>query len=72
MIVQNAFVTGVVGIVPANSRHTARALTNGRLIIVDTPFDRTSGLVDQGYRYSNSACFQQRPARISAGHADKL
>ncbi|HEX8893988.1 MAG TPA: cupin domain-containing protein [Terriglobales bacterium] len=28
---------GVVGIVPANSRHTVRALTNGRLIVVDHP-----------------------------------
>ena len=28
---------GVVGIVPANSRHSVRALTNGRLIVVDHP-----------------------------------
>lgn len=28
---------GVVGIVPANSRHSVKALTNGRLIVVDHP-----------------------------------
>src|SRR5215471_14558560 len=28
---------GVVGIVPVNSRHSVRALTNGRLIVVDHP-----------------------------------
>ena len=28
---------GVVGIVSANSRHSVRALTNGRLIVVDHP-----------------------------------
>ena len=36
---------GVVGIGPANGRHTVRALTNGRLIVVDHP-SRTSGKVD--------------------------
>ena len=28
---------GVVAIVPANSRHSVRALTDGRLIVVDQP-----------------------------------
>ena len=28
---------GIVAIVPANSRHSVRALTNGRLIVVDHP-----------------------------------
>src|ERR1700728_3347708 len=28
---------GVVGIVPANARHSVKALTNGRAIIVDYP-----------------------------------
>lgn len=28
---------GVVGIVPGNSRHSVKALTNGRLIVVDHP-----------------------------------
>ena len=28
---------GLVAIVPANSRHSVRALTNGRLIVVDHP-----------------------------------
>ncbi len=28
---------GVVGIVPANARHSVKALTNGRAIIVDHP-----------------------------------
>ena len=28
---------GVIAIVPANSRHSVRALTNGRLIVVDHP-----------------------------------
>jgi quercetin dioxygenase-like cupin family protein len=28
---------GVVAIVPSNSRHAVRALTNGRLIVVDYP-----------------------------------
>lgn len=28
---------GIVGIVPANSRHSVKALTNGRLIVVDQP-----------------------------------
>ena len=28
---------GVIAIVPANSRHSVRALTNGRLIVVDYP-----------------------------------
>ena len=28
---------GVVGIVPANARHSVRAITNGKLIVVDHP-----------------------------------
>jgi quercetin dioxygenase-like cupin family protein len=28
---------GIVGIVPGNSRHSVRALTDGRLIVVDHP-----------------------------------
>ena len=28
---------GIVAIVPSNSRHSVRALTNGRLIVVDHP-----------------------------------
>ena len=28
---------GVVAIVPANARHSVKALTDGRLIVVDTP-----------------------------------
>ena len=28
---------GIVAIVPANSRHSVRALTNGRLIVIDHP-----------------------------------
>jgi len=28
---------GIVAILPANSRHSVRALTNGRLIVVDHP-----------------------------------
>jgi len=28
---------GIVGIVPGNSRHSVRALTDGRLIVVDYP-----------------------------------
>ena len=28
---------GIVAIVPANSRHSVKALTNGRLIVVDSP-----------------------------------
>ena len=31
---------GVVGIVPANVRHSVRALTDGRAIIVDHPLRR--------------------------------
>ena len=31
---------GVVGIVPANSRHSVKALTSGRLIVVDHPVRR--------------------------------
>jgi quercetin dioxygenase-like cupin family protein len=36
---------GVVGIVPGNSRHSVRALTNGRVIIVDHP--RRPGFAEQ-------------------------
>ena len=31
---------GIVGIVPSNVRHSVRALTNGRVIIVDYPLRR--------------------------------
>jgi quercetin dioxygenase-like cupin family protein len=34
---------GVVGIVPSNTRHSAKALTDGRAIIVDYPLRRDFG-----------------------------
>ncbi len=34
---------GVVAIVPANSRHSVRALTDGRLIVVDHPVRQDFG-----------------------------
>ena len=37
---------GVVAIVPANSRHSVKALTDGRLIVVDT---RPAPISDRHY-----------------------
>jgi oxalate decarboxylase/phosphoglucose isomerase-like protein (cupin superfamily) len=37
---------GVVAIVPANSRHSVRALTDGRLIVVDQPARPDFGYVE--------------------------
>ena len=34
---------GVVAIVPANVRHSVRALSNGRLIVIDQPARRDFG-----------------------------